>query len=227
LPFLDGEITMGKKRFLLILAILLLASLLAACTQPASTPPGPTATPAELDLIYSQAKTSTAQAMTDGEGGGESQSTPAPGDTQQPSDATPQDSQPVIVTSTPEVEPTNTPVTVSDITVPNNYKLRKGEHPYCIARRFDIDVISLLNYNGLGMGGYYPEGLKLKIPKDAPGFPGDRFLLKHPTTYTVRAGDTLYTIACAFGDVAPEQIAEANGKGKNWTPAAGDKIHIP
>lgn len=213
------EKNMGKKNLILLVALLVVALLAASCDYQLSEAPGPTATPvSNLDLIYNQGVTLTAQAAADGVGGGEdavATATMAP--TQQP----------VVFTDTPEPAPEPTAVEVDEVEVPTVYTLQKGEHPFCIARRFDIDAVSLLNYNGLGMGGVYPAGMSLKIPSNAPSFGGDRSLLNHPTTYTVRAGDTLYTIACEFGDVAPEQIAQANGKGKNWKPPAGEDIHIP
>ena len=50
----------------------------------------------------------------------------------------------------------------------------------------------------------------MRIPQNGSGFPGDRTLRAHPTTYTVQSGDTIYSIACLFGDVDPEAIAFVN-----------------
>jgi nucleoid-associated protein YgaU len=210
------EKNIGKKINILLVAFLGVALLAASCTQPLSTPPGPTATALDSELleIYSLQVTRTAEAAMEGEGGGEA-APPEP------------TSAPVVVTNTPEPEPEPTEIKVDKVKVPDVYTLQKGEHPFCIARRFDIDAVTLLNYNGLGMGGVFPTGMQLNIPSNAASFSGERSLLNHPTTYTVQAGDTLYTIACKFGDVAPEQIAQANGKGKNWSPSAGAKIKIP
>jgi hypothetical protein len=52
-------------------------------------------------------------------------------------------------------------------------------------------------------------------------------LQDHPTTYTVAAGDTIYSIACKFGDVDPMSIAIANDLDAPYNLDAGDRIHIP
>lgn len=110
---------------------------------------------------------------------------------------------------------------------PESYTLQKGEFPYCIARRFNINPISLLEYNGLTASSQVDEGDVLKIPQNAPAFPGDRALKSHPTQYTVTAGDTIYTIACDFGDVSPEMIAAANGLSAPYTLTSGSVLQIP
>ena len=206
---------MGKKKIILLVTFVLVALIAASCTQSLSEAPAPTATSIDNQMseIFNMGLTETAEAAVDGVGGGEAEATPEP--------------TAVIVTNTPEPTVEPTAVEVDEIKVPNAYTLHKGEHPFCIARRFDINAVSLLNYNGLGLNGVFPAGLELRIPSDAPPFAGDRSLLKHPTTYRVQAGDTLYSVACEFGDVSPEQIAQANGKGINWTLPAGENIQIP
>jgi hypothetical protein len=49
----------------------------------------------------------------------------------------------------------------------------------------------------------------------------------HPTTYTTSGTDTFYIIACAFGDVWPEHIAEANSMDIDEELHAGMQLHIP
>ena len=66
----------------------------------------------------------------------------------------------------------------------------------------------------------------LSIPTSGNVFPGPRALLAHPTQYTVRNGDTIYSVACDFGDVDPLRIASANGlSGSDLS--AGATIQIP
>ena len=111
--------------------------------------------------------------------------------------------------------------------VPKSYTLHKGEHPYCIARRFNVNPMTMLQLSGLSAGGSYSTGTALKIPQSG-SFPGDRKLLSHPTTYYVESGDeTLYSIACLFGDVWPEDIADANGIKVSANLTAGQKLYIP
>ena len=50
----------------------------------------------------------------------------------------------------------------------------------------------------------------------------------HPTTYTVLASDeTVYGVACKFGDVDPAAIAQANGISVDAALAAGQSLSIP
>jgi LysM repeat protein len=52
-------------------------------------------------------------------------------------------------------------------------------------------------------------------------------LKAHPADYTVKAGDTIYSIACDFGDVDPMAIAAANNLQAPYTLKVGDVIRIP
>jgi LysM repeat protein len=109
---------------------------------------------------------------------------------------------------------------------PSSYTLQQGEFPYCIARRFDVDPEQLLTLSGLQDGVLYPPGTQLQIPQSG-NFPGSRALRNHPTTYSASAGETLYAVACAFGDIRPEDIATANGLSVSATLSAGQQLSIP
>jgi LysM repeat protein len=111
--------------------------------------------------------------------------------------------------------------------VPDTYIVQKGDHLYCIARRFDINVAALLNKNGLSNDSNVYPGTKLVIPKDRGGFAGTRALRAHPTDYTVVAGDTINSIACLFGDVDPRAIEAANGLTGNYALTPGKLLDIP
>ncbi len=206
---------MRKNGLLVVIVIVVL--LLGACTRSASEAPSE-ATPdsdGQLDLILADVATQTAQV----EMGGGANAT----DEAAFAGATPV----VVVTAVPTSVPPTPTVPAVDLTVPKNYKLRKGEFPYCIARRFDIDIDTLLAASGLAKGSVYSEGQLLKIPTDAKAFQGTRALQTHPADYTVQAGDTYFTIACKFGNVYPEQIAAANGQKVNQRPKTGAVIQIP
>ncbi len=111
---------------------------------------------------------------------------------------------------------------------PASYTLQKGEFPYCIARRFNVDPGELLNLNGLTSGDIYYPNLTLKIPQSGNPFPGTRALRPHPDTYTVAdAGLTLYDVACVYGDVDPAAIAQANNLQLSATLTVGQKLSIP
>ena len=119
------------------------------------------------------------------------------------------------------VMPTSTPG------IPKTYVVQGGEFPFCIARRFDLNPIELLSLNGLGSGSIVRPGTELRIPQTGNHFPSNRSLQTHPTTYIVKAGDTIYTIACAFGEVSPDAIVFANGLTGNYQLTAGQQLYIP
>ena len=147
--------------------------------------------------------------------------------------------------------PTTAP-SASAVVRPQTYSLHSGEFPYCLARRFDVDPIMLLNMNGLygtggpyyGYGGmyydpyrgwvrsgwyneiYYP-GMELAIPQFGAWKQGPRALRPHPAQYTVGWGDTVYSVACFFGDVDPQAIAQANGQAGPYQLTPGTTINIP
>lgn len=228
---------MKKSRIFTLLLLVALALLLAACKLPASTPPpaakGATPTAANnqpvpatedamqvLEIIATQ----TAIAAQAG-GGGE----PTPLPTEQPPAQEPQPTETAPAPAT-EVTPV-APVAVQPtpvVNVPTSYALQKGEFPFCIARRFNVNQNELLALNGLSAGqSYYTPGTVLKIPQTGKPFDGTRALRAHPTTYTVKSGESLYDIACYFGDVAPEAILAVNGLGSAADVKAGQTLQIP
>ncbi|MEJ2511672.1 MAG: LysM peptidoglycan-binding domain-containing protein, partial [Anaerolineales bacterium] len=189
---------MRKEKVIFLYGLLIVLSIIAsACTQSASTGNVPTQEDEDiqtiLDAIENQPKV---------------EMTPTTSDSETPDESTPEVPQADVPTPTPTPEPTKEVVQV-DLKVPKKYTLQKGEFPWCIARRFNIDPTTLMNANGLS-GSSYSPGLVLTIPQDAAKFQGDRSLKNHPSTYTVKSGDTFYSIACVFGDVWPEEIAAQN-----------------
>ena len=121
--------------------------------------------------------------------------------------------------------PTTTPVPAG--VRPATYILQNGEWPYCIARRFDVNPDALLSASGLTSPDLYYPGLRLTIPQSG-AFPGPRALASHPTTYSVLSGDeTVYSVACKYGDVYPDNIASANGISASAKLTAGQALRIP
>lgn len=141
-----------------------------------------------------------------------------------PTDAVVTPSSTLAVAATNSNQVVNTPVPVGSR--PSTYTLQEGEFPYCIARRFDVDPDQLLTLSGLSDGVLYPPGTQLQIPQSG-SFPGTRSLRNHPTTYSASAGETIYAVACAFGDIRPEDIATANGLSVSATLTAGQSLSIP
>lgn len=222
-----------------LVAVLLFASL-AACKRPIpGTTDNPTATPVGassqpdsptdvLEQIYlfatqtsmaTQGLTSPASPVPE-----TADATPVPGATGAPAVPAPTEAvvpPPQPAAPEPIVAPSATPG------IPASYTLRTGEFPYCIARRFNVDPGVLLRTNGLTSYSVYFAGMTLQIPQSAGRFPGNRALRPHPATYTVRPGDTVFTVACAFGDVDPNMIAYVNNINVNSKLTPGDVLNIP
>lgn len=113
------------------------------------------------------------------------------------------------------------------LVVPATYTLQRGEFPFCIARRFNVDPGELLRVNGLSSYSVFSTGMVLRIPQSGNTFPGNRALQPHPASYTVGGGDTIHTIACAFGDVDPDAIAYVNGLTPPYRLTPGQVLQIP
>jgi LysM repeat protein len=179
-----------------------------------------------MDMLE-QFATQTAVAMS-GEMEQPTETSPPPTEATQPS-ATPQpeaaDTEEPEVTEAPAATEPPSPATTFE--VPESYKLKEGEHPFCIARRFNVNQYELLNLNGLTLNSRPVVGFELDIPQTGNNFSGQRALRSHPTDYTVQAGDTVYSIACLYGDVHPLAIAEANGLESPYTLTAGTSIDSP
>jgi LysM repeat protein len=133
---------------------------------------------------------------------------------------------PTIANVTPVITQQAPTVTVNR---PGSYTLQKGEFPYCIARRFNVDPAELLSLNGLSSGDIYYPNLTLTIPQTGKPFPGTRALRSHPATYTVADSTmTLYGVACVYGDVDPAALVQANPSLSLGSPlAAGQQVAIP
>jgi len=146
---------------------------------------------------------------------------------------------PIIITETPTpIIPTVTaipPVATSVIIIQptatinaGSYVLHRGEFMYCIARRFNVHPDQLFALNGYVNGQTVSEGTLLYIPQGGESFPGNRSLLNHPAIYTVASLDeTLFSIACRFGDVDPSAIAQANGITTSTSLTIGQQLNIP
>jgi len=112
---------------------------------------------------------------------------------------------------------------------PASYTLQKGEFPYCIARRFNLNPAELLSLNGLASGDIYYPNLTLTIPQSGTFPDTNRALRTHPDTYTVADSTmTVNGVACVYGDVDPAAIIQANPNlslGSALT--VGQQISIP
>lgn len=237
-PALRKEKTqMSKKVWLVILIAVALAVALSACQKSASNAPvtTPTATgnfpfptPIPDDALKNVlAGTQTAVAMT--KPGGPTPSATAPAAvslTKAPVATNPQ------ATQTPvPVQPTATMPAVVVPTAtpghPSTYTLQKGEFPFCIARRYNLNIATVLSINGLNINSKPAVGAVLKLPAETGWDAGNRALIPHPATYTVIDGDTIYAVACAYGDADPNAIIAANSLKSPYDLTAGQSLQIP
>jgi hypothetical protein len=211
---------MKSRSFVPIVLFLLLSIMFSGCVLPASTAPKELPTPTSLVPFPVATLPSIATAV--------QQSTPVvkvatpegQAATQaQPSAATQVINEPAKPTATPYVLPT--------LGKPDSYTLKKGEWPICIARRYNLDLVSFLAANSLTLDSKPAEGTSLKITSSGSWDSGPRALIKHPDTYTVSSGESIYSIACAYGDVDPMAIAAANGLKSPYTLSSGQSLQIP
>ena len=229
-----------KSKYILLFAVVVLISIsVSACVRPASTPSSAEATPttvgdfpvpgntqdvmAQLELLATQ----TELAKLGGTPGfQETPLAPVPTQDALASPAPTEAVQPTEVPPTPQ--PTTERIQVPTATPgrPSSWTLQKGEFPYCIARRYNVNPFDMLSLSGLSAGGTYPSGTVLKIPQSG-SFPGNRSLVDHPDTYTVKSGDTVYSIACIYGDADPNAIAYANGLESPYNVTSGQELYIP
>ncbi|MGZ9165695.1 MAG: LysM peptidoglycan-binding domain-containing protein [Anaerolineales bacterium] len=232
----------SKKRGAMVASILMLVSIIAsACNQPYSQPPSVTNTPINPDSLFASPI------------GGPTNMTDVQNFATGTSIALTGTAAPAVVTQTPEggatqtvsptplvaLNPTFTATATLAVggtlatalppgTHPPTHVLQKGEWPYCIARRFDVNPEELLTLNSLTRGDIYYPNLTLKIPQTGNRFPSPRAFRAHPATYTVASSDqTVAGVACVFGDVYPSAIAQANGISESSAVTVGQVLSIP
>jgi LysM repeat protein len=111
---------------------------------------------------------------------------------------------------------------------PATYTLMQGEFPYCIARRFNVNQQELLSLNGLTDTTPMQPGTVLRIPQTSNPFVGERALHPHPGVFTVSsATETIYAVACYYGDIDPNQIIAANNLISPYTLHINQTLNIP
>ena len=201
---------MTKKFSPVIVCLVCLTLLLSGCKMPASQAPTEETveaetTPIRIQTDSPQFMTQTAVAKSAQTETEETEAAPTPTITPEPTEVIP----------------------VPTVTTPVEYTLKEGEFPYCIARRFDVNPQDLLAVNNIVEGQLVSPGTVLQIPQTG-SWPADTRTLKpHPTTHTVAAGETVYSIACEYGDVTPEAIIAVNQLEEPYNLTAGQNLQIP
>jgi len=229
-----------KNKFLILVLVMMIASLLAAgCDRPAPLPPTvATATgqipfpipdkPTVISEIGTQtaiAKNPPVVAIT---------ATLVPGQAVQPTNTAVKPTVPAAATKAPVVVgPTATPkpqVVVPTATPgrPSTYTIQSGDTFYCLARRFNLNVAEFLGLNGLGNSSMAVIGQVVRIPSSGSwSGDGSRSLKGHPDTYTVQGSESLNKIACLYGDVDPSAILYANNLNSAGDIQADMTLNIP
>ncbi len=103
------------------------------------------------------------------------------------------------------------------------YVVQPGDTLTRIAARYGVTVSQLAAANGLGWNSWVYAGQQLTIPSNAPLNPAP---VPSGTTYVVRPGDTLMSIAARYG-VTAGQLASLNGLHWNSWVYVGQQLVIP
>jgi LysM repeat protein len=240
------EISMARiKRGIMIASTLMLVVVItSACKTPYSQAPAVTFTPVQPNNLFASAQPTTMGDISSfATGSAIAQLITTPG-TPAPSATVGAGITPLVVTATNTPLVSINPTSTATLAVSNNsgptatllpagakppsYTLQNGEFIYCIARRFNVDPDEVLALNGLADSQTIYSGLVIKIPQSGKPFPGSRMWHNHPDTYTVdSSSETVYGVACYYGDIDPALIAQANGISVGASLSTGQQLKIP
>jgi LysM repeat protein len=228
-----------RRGTIITTTLILAAIMVSACQQPYSTPPAATNTPLDTTSLFSTPM-GTADSMKDVENfitqtavaGGVPAIATATLAVSNPDGATTSPTPLVnIIPSATASQAVAASTPVPSGPKPGTYTLKNGEFPYCIARRFNVDPDQLLASSGLtsAQADNLSAGTVLTIPQSG-AFPGDRSWHNHPATFTVGVTydtNTVYGVACYYGDIDPATVAQNNGISVDATLTAGQVLNIP
>ncbi len=105
---------------------------------------------------------------------------------------------------------------------PTTHVVAWGETLYSIARAYGVTPQALANLNGIALNSWVYTGERLLIPISA----ATTIATTPSGYYTVRAGDTLFSIAARFGTTVPA-ISEANNLPVDGVIYVGWNLRIP
>jgi LysM repeat protein len=109
------------------------------------------------------------------------------------------------------------------------YTVAAGDTLASIADKYGVSLSALANANAITNVDSIVIGQVLAVPGEAPSAPASTTAAEPEapgTTYTVKSGDTLFTIAGGFG-VSVTAIVEANGLASENLIRVGDVLAIP
>jgi membrane-bound lytic murein transglycosylase D len=103
------------------------------------------------------------------------------------------------------------------------YRVRAGETLSSIARRNNIPVSTLARLNNLGTGDSLAKGQRLVIKASARRYRDEGVVSGRRVLYTVRRGDTIYSISHQF-QVSVAQVKTWNGINQRHQIKAGKRL---
>ena len=109
------------------------------------------------------------------------------------------------------------------------YTVQKGDTLYQLAKKYGTTVGMIARYNGIVDPDRILEGQELRIPvSEIPGLQEKMCRAAGCGTmdYIIRSGDTLFSLAKAYG-ITPQKLADYNGIAGNAALTAGDVLKIP
>ena len=110
---------------------------------------------------------------------------------------------------------------------PTVHQVQPGDTLFSLARRYNVTVDAIVRANGLDDPSAIYVGQTLVIPTASVGSQRPETTTPAtPATYTVRPGDTLFSIALRFG-TTPQALAGANNLSNPALIYAGQKLILP
>jgi membrane-bound lytic murein transglycosylase D len=103
------------------------------------------------------------------------------------------------------------------------YRVRQGETLSSIARRHGMPVSTLARLNNMGAQDTLVKGQRLVIKASARRFRDEGVVSGRRTLYTVRSGDTVYSISRQF-QVSVTQLKSWNGLNEHHQIKAGQRL---
>ena len=110
-------------------------------------------------------------------------------------------------------------------TLPQSYRVRPGDNPWSIARRFNIPLAELLAWNDFDTDTVLNVGQAVALREPAAGAATARSA-RSGRTYEVRRGDNLWQISRKF-DAPVEELLKLNGFSTGHDLHPGDRVLLP
>src|SRR4030042_2979806 len=114
-------------------------------------------------------------------------------------------------------------------TATTHYKIKHGDTLFSVARSFNTTVAVLLNFNNLKLRDKLYVGQKILVPLNTTGengFEASSHRKKTNRLYTVKKGDTLFSVA-KNNSTTVQELLELNNMKRNDPLYLGKRIRLP